>query len=227
MLRLIAVLALSCITTATSVAEESKADVAQITALLTRIYSHYLVPFCPQLCPKGRLKDPACYAECLRRIEANNPIRVSNAPTFFDPEMVALLDEEHRLATGPDGGIVAFDYDPICDCQDQEGLRSTIGAVKIQTPTRATANVSLQWVCTLPPPSPRISAAQRRELLAGCRREHPHGIIEAKQLVFTFVPVNGEWRIHDIHAPGHPSLKQHVAGSIASTRKALQSHPNR
>ena len=62
-----------------------------------------------------------------------------DAPDLFAPELLALIREDQRISQGEVG---LLDHDPICSCQDSEGLQIT--AVQV-TPTgqdRAKAKVS-------------------------------------------------------------------------------------
>jgi peptidoglycan hydrolase-like protein with peptidoglycan-binding domain len=173
-------------------------SVLQINALLADIYAHY-----PRA--TGRNVPP--------------PWRMPYAAQIFDPPMVALLVEEHRLASGPDGGIVAFDADPFCDCQDDEGMRPSVGDIQITGPITASAKIDLRWMCAVSQ-SPRLTPADRQRLMSNCWREHQSGVIDSKQLAVDLTLVGDAWRIQDIHSPNIKSLHDHIIQAIALTKRA-------
>lgn len=184
-----------------SATETAQPDaVTQINALLADIYSQYPRQTGAKLAP---------------------PWRMPYAAQIFDPPMVDLLIEERRLASGPDGGIVAFDADPFCDCQDDEGMRATVGDIQVTSPTTATAKVDLRWMCAVSQ-SPRLTPADRQRLMSGCWAEHKDGIVDSKQLLFDLAIVDRRWRIRDIHSSNISSLKEHISQAIAAVRKGAK-----
>ncbi len=88
-----------------------------------------------------------------------------NASEVFDPGMIAAFREDARLANGEVGFI---DADPLCQCQDDSGLKPKVVSVTITGPNAADAVVNLQY--------PDATLA----------------------LTLHLVPVNGAWRIYDI-----------------------------
>ena len=60
------------------------------------------------------------------------------AKTIFHPSLLALIEEDERLANGEVG---ALDGDPLCDCQDDSGMTFQIRAVRAEGFSRATAIV--------------------------------------------------------------------------------------
>jgi len=116
-----------------------------------------------------------------------------NAPQWFDPEMVALLDEDARLAQGDIGAI---DADPVCGCQDYSHLTAAI------TIASATANAAKAQV-TVTETDPNFDTEGRKP----------------RPFTYDLVRVNGEWRIHDIGNPDMPSLRDWIARSNAEASK--------
>ncbi len=135
------------------------ADAAGARAFLARLYAHYSAP------PGGEGFAPTGPA----------------APRVFDPGMVALLREDERLAGGEVGAI---DADPLCDCQDDSGLRVSIEEVRLTGPSSAKATVALRFAASTPPAFERLRIGLAR--------------------------VAGRWRIHDIGSKSTPSLRAYL-----------------
>ena len=153
MVRLVALLLLIAVPLAAASAEDVTDAARQARAFLDQVYSHYPTP-------AGRTPfDPLG----------------GSAAQIFDPAMVGLLEEDRKL-TAP-GEVGAIDWDPLCQCQDDDGMRVEIGRVEISGP--ATANVHVE----LPFPS------------------NPTAV----ELALTRVA--GEWRIHDVSSKDTPSLR--------------------
>lgn len=115
-----------------------------------------------------------------------------NAPQWFDPEMVALMQEDHRLAGGE---LTVIEADPICECQDYGHIAAEI-VVAQNSPDHATAEV----IVTETDPSFEAS--------------------EPRHLTYDLSQVNGQWRIHDIGNSYRPSLRQAYMESNAELKKA-------
>ena len=99
----------------------------------------------------------------------------TDAAKVFDPGMVKAFRDDTRLA----GGEVGFiDSDPICDCQDDDGLRSAIQSVTMTGAASADAVVKLSFPNDKP-------------------------IIQTLHLAV----VKGAWRIHDITTPDEKSFR--------------------
>jgi len=92
---------------------------------------------------------------------------------------IALFHENARLT--PKGDEGAIDSDPICDCQDDGGLRSKIGAVRPVADDTATADIDLTFTAASPP--------------------------ETQRLKITLVTVHGQWRTYDIRSKDTPSFR--------------------
>ena len=95
------------------------------------------------------------------------------AAGVFSPRLLALIRRDERNAHGEVG---ALDGDPICDCQDAEGVRLTGLSVGPAGPGRATARVRLRF-----PDGPRT-------------------------LTLDLAAFGGQWRVDDVHIKDTPSL---------------------
>ncbi|MGH9809862.1 MAG: DUF3828 domain-containing protein [Terriglobia bacterium] len=95
-------------------------DAAGARAFVEKLYSHY-----PSK-PDEKAFDPTG----------------KNAGEVFDPGMIAAFREDARLANGEVGFV---DADPLCQCQDDSGLRSKIVSVGITRPDNADVIVNLQY----------------------------------------------------------------------------------
>ena len=135
------------------------ASAAGARIFLQKIYSHYPTP------PDRKGFIPT------------GPV----ARQVFDPGMVALLREDERLA---DGEVGAIDADPLCDCQDDSGLKITIEDVRLAGPASAKARVTLQFG------APAAPATERLQI--------------------SLAVVAGQWRIHDIGSRATPSLRAYL-----------------
>ena len=141
-------------------------DAASARAFVQKLYAHYPQP-------------------------ANGPVfspTDKDAASVFDPGMVALFREDTRLAKGEVGFV---DADPICQCQDDSGLKPKILSVAMSGANAATAVVDLHFDGGKPNP-----------------------------LTLHLVVVAGQWRIYDLSAPDTKSYradfikanKEHAAG---------------
>jgi hypothetical protein len=120
-------------------------DVASARAFVEKLYAHYPAK------PGKRSFDPTG----------------KNAGEVFDPGLIAAFREDARLANGEVGFV---DADPLCQCQDDSGLKSKIGAVTMTGPNAANVVVNLKY---------------------------PDGSLV---LTLHLVPVNGAWRVYDLSA---------------------------
>src|SRR5579864_2955914 len=104
-------------------------DAASAKAFVEKLYSHY-----PSKPGNRSAFDPTG----------------KNASQVFDPGMIAAFREDTRLAHGEVGFI---DSDPLCQCQDDSGLKATIGAVTMTDPNAADVVVNLEY------PSEKVTIA--------------------------------------------------------------------
>ena len=116
---------------------------------------------------------------------------------YFHSSLLA-LEKADVKANGPDSAP-AMDADPICSCQDWEGIWNLAIDVRVESTQRALANVSFY----LAPPKGPIAA-------------------EPMKLKFTLVPEHGGWRIWDILDDSDPkdpvALRKLLIDDIASLR---------
>ena len=96
------------------------------------------------------------------------------ARSVFTPRLLGLIRRDERNAHGEVG---ALDGDPICDCQDPDGIRLTGLDVSPAGPGRATARVRVRF--------------------AGDR---------AETMTLDLLSVRGRWRVDDVHTKETPSL---------------------
>lgn len=61
----------------------------------------------------------------------------------FDAALTHAINEDQRLAASPDEETL--DYDPLCQCQDQTGVKGTIAGLAVTGPAAARASVALSW----------------------------------------------------------------------------------
>lgn len=97
-----------------------------------------------------------------------------NPERTFSPELLALIRKDQ--ANTPPGEVGILDGDPICDCQDAEGLKATNVKVVAAGEGKARADVTLAF------PS------------------------ETRAMSLDLVARNGEWRVGDVHTEQTPSL---------------------
>ncbi len=114
----------------------------------------------------------------------------SQAGLYYHSSLLALIRADVK-ANGPEN-VPAIDFDPICGCQDWDGIWDLKIDVRIESPQRAQASVSF----ALSPPKDRQKDALRK-------------------LVMTLVPEHGGWRIYDIRDESDPNM-------IYSLRKLLE-----
>ena len=150
-----------------SIVASSQETMPDPQAFLTRLYAHY----------SGNTADISF-----------SPTG-AQAPQWFDREMVGLMAEDARLASGEVG---ALDGDPICDCQDFGTLSANI---KIEQVTATTARASVIITETGATYSPETR--------------------QPRTFTYDLVMEDGDWRIHDIGTKDMPSLHDWLARSNA------------
>jgi len=101
-----------------------------------------------------------------------------DARRTFAPPLLALILRDR--ATTPSGDVGILDGDPICDCQDAEGVRATHLTITAAGPGRARARVTLRF--------PSETREMTLDLVAG--RDAGRGA----------------WRVADVHTSETPSL---------------------
>ena len=98
-----------------------------------------------------------------------------NASQVFDPGMIAAFREDTKLAHGEVGFV---DSDPLCQCQDDTGMKTTVGSVTMSGASAAEIVVNLEY------PNDKPTA-----------------------LTLHLVPVNGAWRISDLSTADQKSYR--------------------
>jgi hypothetical protein len=150
------------------------------------------------LAPSARAAEPAGARSFLVKLYAHYPQR-RGAPAFdpagrsaaavLDPPLVALIRDNVRLT--PKGDAPALDGDPICDCQDDQGMSVRIGPIRATGGSTASAPVAIKFAAADPP--------------------------AASHLDLDLVLAGGQWRVHDVHSKDLPSLRAYL---IQSNREA-------
>lgn len=149
-------------------------QVLKLSALVAAI----ALPACSQTSAKSAPPDPAAFVRGVyaRYAEPAFCPTCDEAPQVFDAPMVALLAEDGRLTQEGDQG--AIEADPLCQCQDSDGL-----------------------VATVDPTGRSVALA------------FPSG--ERVSIRLDLALQDGQWRIHDVHAPDMPSLRDHLVRANA------------
>ncbi len=123
------------------------------------------------------------------------------ASTYYHSTLVALIHADIK-ANGPDN-VPAIDFDPICGCQDWDGIWDLKIDVKAESPQRAQAKVSFSLFA----PKDRTKDSFR-------------------SLEITLVPERGQWRIYNIVDQSDPKapfdMRKALEEDIASFRKGLK-----
>lgn len=116
---------------------------------------------------------------------------------FFHSSLLGLMDKDVKLNAG---GVGVLDGDPVCGCQDWDGIWDLKVEIQLQGPNRALANVSFAVF----PPNHRTKDSLR-------------------EMVFTLVPERGQWRIYDILDESDPKapfdVRRALEKDIASLRR--------
>ncbi len=117
---------------------------------------------------------------------------VDRAPTTFAPHLLALI--RHDQATTPLGDAPDLDWDPICACQDDSGLKvERIDMTEVK-PGRKVATVTLRFVT------------------------------ESVPVKLDLVSVHGRWRVADVHTKDVPSLVVFLEESAQREDAQIKSH---
>ena len=103
----------------------------------------------------------------------------------WDPALLALMARVDAAQEA--SGDAIFDFEPLCQCQDNTGLIARAGEARATGADAATVPVELSYPA---------GAAGRVEL--------------------KLVRVAGQWRVHDIASKGVPSYAAHLAAAMAA-----------
>jgi hypothetical protein len=156
---------------AAAFAASSAADVVSARAFVRSLYDHYE--------PNGSFAVLADEEE----------------PRYFAADTLSLLRENTRLLKGEVGDI---DVDPVCVCQDNDGMKATVRSVTMTGKDAARADIDIGWS------SDRHITRVKMDLVRG----------------------SGGWRIHDIgwdKGEGHP-LTSFRTALIKENRTLAKTH---
>jgi hypothetical protein len=122
-----------------------------------------------------------------------------HASQYFHSSLAELIRADIK-ANGPDN-VPVVDSDPICACQDWEGIWDLKIEIQMQGPNQALADVTFA-----------LSAPNGRKK------------DDLRKLQFTLAPVRGQWRIYDIVDDSDPKapfqLRKELEKDIASLSKS-------
>jgi len=116
----------------------------------------------------------------------------THADRVFAPRLLAAINEDSKLAHGEVGYV---DGDPVCQCQDPDGLHAKVTKVTLQGPAKATADVILDFTDST-----------------------------ARRVKFSLVRTPGGWRIADVSSSDEPSFLRGIEKSNREQRAALKHH---
>jgi len=150
-----------------------RALLALFAALATPAFTQATAP-APNPTPEAFLR--ATYRQYDIKSSTGPDFTGRNASSVFTPSLIQLIRRDQRQSRGEVGKL---DGDPICDCQDPDGLKLTALQITAQTPRTAAAAVTL----TFP----------------------PH---EVTHLNISLVLLPAGWRIDDISSSDTPSLRK-------------------
>ena len=105
---------------------------------------------------------------------------------WFAPRLSAAIRDDAKLAHGEVGYL---DGDPICQCQDPDGMRPSVVGAALQGRDKATVKVSIGW---------------------------PHD--KPRPATFSLVRTPAGWRIADVSSADEPSLLKALDKSNAEAR---------
>jgi hypothetical protein len=106
---------------------------------------------------------------------------------YFAPRLIAAIREDSRLAHGEVGYV---DGDPICECQDPDGLHAKITRVTLQDASKANADVILEFTDST-----------------------------ARRVRFSLLRATAGWRIADVSSGDEPTFLRAVEGSNRKARR--------
>jgi hypothetical protein len=105
---------------------------------------------------------------------------------YFAPRLVAAMNEDSRLAHGEVGYV---DGDPICQCQDPDGLHAKVTRVTLQGSAKALADVIIDFTDST-----------------------------ARRVKFSLVRTAAGWRIADVSSADEPSFLRAIEASNRKAR---------
>jgi hypothetical protein len=105
---------------------------------------------------------------------------------YFAPRLVAAIKEDERLSHGEVGYVEA---DPICQCQDPDGLHAKVTRVTRQGPAKAAAEVIIDFTDST-----------------------------ARRVKFSIERTSAGWRIADVSSGDEPSFLRGIEASNRKAR---------
>jgi hypothetical protein len=111
----------------------------------------------------------------------------SHLDRYFAPRLIAAIREDSRLAHGEVGYV---DGDPICQCQDPDGLHARVARVTPQGPGKALAEVIVDFTDST-----------------------------ARRVRFSLVRTVAGWRIADVSSGDEPSFLRAIEDSNRKARR--------
>jgi Protein of unknown function (DUF3828) len=134
------------------------------------------------------------------------PLSRPHESRYYHSSLLALMRADEK-AVGP-GDVGAIDGDPVCGCQDWEGIWNLHIDIQLQSPDRAVADASFA-----------LSAPAHG------------GSQDARRIIMTLVPENGKWRIWDVRDdsdPKHPfDVREALGQEIQKLTKSPKNKPPR
>ena len=135
----------------------------------------------------GQHESPRAYMERLYASYRNSSFNPLTHPArYFSARLAAALNEDARLAHGEVGYV---DGDPICQCQDPDGLRAIVIGVSQKGPAEVDVRVSIS--------------------LSG---------YEARPATFSLIMTKAGWRIDDVWSSDEPSFRRGIEESNRAQR---------
>jgi len=178
---------------------------ARVPAWIVLAAASSAVPACGQDADSAKQFLASVYEHYANRgmgIDFNGP----KSRSVFDPSLIALLRADQK-AVGPNE-VGVLDGDPICSCQDWEGIWDLKIVLQMQSDKRATAAVSFGLFAPKP----------------GADKDH-------RSLEMTLVPQGSQWRIWDILDKSDPrtpfDLRAELEKEIHTAKRTSKAKDNR
>ena len=136
-------------------------------------------------------QSPQAWVEALYAHYGSGNFNLFEKPEqWFAPDLLAAMKLNDDLT--PDDEIGAVDHDPVCQCQDDGGMKARVVKVETKGTIAATVHVELDW----------------------------GGGDGARVIRLSLVRVDGDWRIHDIIDGEGESFLAYVRQANREAREA-------
>jgi hypothetical protein len=122
------------------------------------------------------------------------------ASLYFHSSLLALIRGDEK-ANGP-GSVGVLDGDPVCGCQDWDGIRDLKIEIRMESPARAQAAVFFA-----------LSAPKGRTK------------DDLRKLEITLAPEHGQWRIYNIVEQSDPAAPFDLRKELQSDLECLRKVP--